>query len=296
MDYQLVYIVSDARSGSTLLDILLSKNPKIASVGELHWSHQYFNGNYFKDKINKNLCSCGKVVTECDFWEKVENELNKGDESLKSLESLTIFPASRFKRFWMCLNLFFFPNSKNIFEKEKNEKVIHNSIKIHKAVAKVANTPIILESSKESERAKYFDYKLKDNVKFIFLYRDGRGVAYSKMKRGISLFVASMSWVNFTLRQLIIERSISKEKRIFISYDELCLNPKTVLEKIQRFIGIDGDFQEQKHFIHNLGGSPYRFSQKEIRIARDDKWRSELKPFERIWLNILTFIPNFLIK
>ena len=38
---EILYVLSDVRSGSTLLDQLLGAHPSIFSVGELHWLAAY---------------------------------------------------------------------------------------------------------------------------------------------------------------------------------------------------------------------------------------------------------------
>src|SRR4051812_18760823 len=63
-----IYVMADVRSGSTLLENILSKSNETVSVGELallkgHILHQ---GPGVKWNWN---CSCGTPVLKCDFWE-----------------------------------------------------------------------------------------------------------------------------------------------------------------------------------------------------------------------------------
>src|SRR6476620_7183383 len=62
-----IYVMADVRSGSTLLENILSKSGETVSVGELallkgHILHQ---GPGIKWSWN---CSCGTPVLECRFW------------------------------------------------------------------------------------------------------------------------------------------------------------------------------------------------------------------------------------
>src|SRR4051812_14817444 len=62
-----IYVMADVRSGSTLLENILSKSHETISVGELallkgHIQHQ---GPGIKWNWN---CSCGFPVLECGFW------------------------------------------------------------------------------------------------------------------------------------------------------------------------------------------------------------------------------------
>jgi hypothetical protein len=59
----LVYIASDARSGSTLLDQLLGGHPAAVSVGELCRLSDFVRRG--------DRCTCGEPVHECPFWAPV---------------------------------------------------------------------------------------------------------------------------------------------------------------------------------------------------------------------------------
>lgn len=63
----LIAIVGTDRSGSTLLDKIISANPQCVSLGEAHWFHLYFTYNH--------LCTCGRPVNECAFWTKILERL-----------------------------------------------------------------------------------------------------------------------------------------------------------------------------------------------------------------------------
>ena len=61
----LIYIISHGHSGSTILDLILGQQYSIESVGELI-------------RFNKELawdgnCSCGKKLSECDYWGSVRS-------------------------------------------------------------------------------------------------------------------------------------------------------------------------------------------------------------------------------
>jgi hypothetical protein len=60
----IIYISGEGRSGSTLLDILLGSQGKSFSAGELINLPQ-------KGIVNKEFCSCGKPVPECEIWSNI---------------------------------------------------------------------------------------------------------------------------------------------------------------------------------------------------------------------------------
>src|SRR5206468_10691536 len=63
----IIYIMSDNRSGSTLLENILSKSDECFSVGEL----AMLKGHLLKTGPGANWnwnCSCGQAFNECPFW------------------------------------------------------------------------------------------------------------------------------------------------------------------------------------------------------------------------------------
>src|SRR5580765_7706889 len=65
-----IYIIADRRSGSTLLENILSRSGEIISVGELAMLKGHIVKKGPGELWNWN-CSCGKPVMECEFWPQV---------------------------------------------------------------------------------------------------------------------------------------------------------------------------------------------------------------------------------
>ena len=66
--YKVLYIAGDGRSGSTLLNIALGNHDQVLAMGELCNVHRFVLGQ-------ENWCSCGLPVSDCDFWQSVEQRL-----------------------------------------------------------------------------------------------------------------------------------------------------------------------------------------------------------------------------
>src|SRR5262245_47931937 len=84
-----IFVLSDVRSGSTLLDQCLGGHPDIVSLGEVHWLAAYLaqdRGIY--DPDHPLVCSCGLPVAECPFWESVQRALGKPLDSLVLRQNL----------------------------------------------------------------------------------------------------------------------------------------------------------------------------------------------------------------
>src|SRR5690554_2095722 len=64
------YIIGLNRSGTTLLDNMLSYHQQAISVGELH----HLNDYYCKTGWGRRqdwLCSCNSEIKECPFWSEI---------------------------------------------------------------------------------------------------------------------------------------------------------------------------------------------------------------------------------
>ena len=73
-----IFVLSDNRSGSTLLDQCLGSHPQIVSLGEVHWLDAYLTQDRsIYNPSHELLCSCGAAVTECPFWNSVERALGR---------------------------------------------------------------------------------------------------------------------------------------------------------------------------------------------------------------------------
>jgi hypothetical protein len=108
---KVIYLISDRRSGSTLLENILSKSVETVSVGEL----AMLKGHIEKDgpgELWNWTCSCGQPIMQCEFWSEVLGNIY--DDSFetkikwpyKSLNALytSILPA-RQKIIWFGLSI-----------------------------------------------------------------------------------------------------------------------------------------------------------------------------------------------
>ena len=66
--FKVLYIAGDGRSGSTLLNIALGNHERVLAMGELCNLHRFVLGQ-------SNWCSCGVPVSDCGFWQSVDQRL-----------------------------------------------------------------------------------------------------------------------------------------------------------------------------------------------------------------------------
>lgn len=272
-----IYIISDRRSGSTLLENMLSKSEEIVSVGEL----AMLRGHIFKDGPGffwNWTCSCGKPVLECAFWGKVLENIY--DE--KTFQTKTKWP---FKSTKITLASFFKPMGCKTLWRYINTDVNHKTIniidEIYSAVSKISSKKFIVDSSKDPMHALAISQCKHIDAKYIWLTRDIRAIAFSKVKRakankssdkgvfrtlGTTLFFKKLC---ATALQCLKGHDI-----LTISYEALAANPQQELDKICSTFGL-ANFEAPEYMElmndHTIGGTPGRFERRKVK--EDTSWK-----------------------
>lgn len=281
---KIVFIGGSGRSGSTLLDLLLNRNSLIHGVGEFFRLNQDAN-------TNREPCTCGKPVLECPFWLEVQKEIQQeiGDDS--DPELLKSFEIDCYKRDkglvgnvvqasslalgsgWLhrMVTGSFLPRS---------EQAVKNSLAVYRAIRRVSNCPVILESTKCPRRLKELYLAEPESFKLIYLVRDGRAVAASSMRRvGMSMHASASEWERWNRRSWWAQWSIPDDQKILVHYEDVCLSTEETLQKICEFIGLPYEasmMELRKEESHSLGGNPMRFRLEESTIRLDEQWRDQL--------------------
>lgn len=276
----LAYIVSSSYSGSTLLTFLLATHPQIGTIGELKATARGDVGQYY--------CSCGKLIRQCEFWQRVGEELaRKGvpfdiadfgthfhcassrfaDRLLRAAVRGTVFEMLR------KVGLKGLPATRRQFQKilDKNRAVIDTVLKLQQA-------DVFLDGSKDPIRLKYMLDSDYWNIKVIFLIRDGRGAANSYMKHhGVDMKTAAIEWQRCNEEAENILHGLDKSQWIEVRYEGLCKETEKTLVRLFDFLGLDPNKRTQDFCSvenHVLGNDMRMNTTSQIRL--DEKWKSAL--------------------
>jgi len=274
----LVYIVGSGHSGSTLLDMLLSAHSKIFGVGELC--------SLSFGQIDKEICSCGRKALGCSFWSKI----------LKGLKGTDKIPSLSVKRN-IFASLFNIPEFR--FRERKNSLSIDQYLKfnekLYQKIVEVSGNRVLLDSSKEVERAEILARSNKLNLIFIHLIRDGRGVMWSYKKKYKKTIFPIFIWLLTNLKAEIIKRRNKNVKTIFLRYEDLADKPEKELERILKILGLSFEKQMLNFSTapqHQIAGNRLRL-RKDREIKKDSSWRENLSQFD---LFLFYLIAGFLNK
>ncbi len=284
-------ICSAGRSGSTLLDLLLGSHSNIFSMGEI--------AHLTKNISLNSQCSCGVQVTKCRFWCSVINELNSRIKldiyhnpysfDLGYIRPVIIkdvfhdHAGYKFRR-WLFAALSYYRLKYNLSFADcilsPLKRSHRNTFMLYDAVRKISGRQIVVDSTKEYQRATWLYKSAPEKTRIILLTRDGRGVLCSSLKKGaVRLKEAVANWQRYYKRAVpVLENNIDPTHIFQVKYEELTHNPQMVLQQICDFIGLTFemsmlDFAQYPHHITN--GNNMRFA-KNSDIRADNAWQEKL--------------------
>ena len=157
---------------------------------------------------------------------------------------------------------------------DREQRVARNCMKVHEVISRTYGAGIIVDSSKEADHFLRIFSLFPDLVLPVFLIRDGRGIVWSKMKRGSrDVRQATLSYMWQARLQRFARRSVPSRFRSYVYYEELCRNPEQVEARILDPLDIPMrtiDLSLLSTDRHDLGGSP-RFKTSTSRSIQVDE-------------------------
>ncbi len=276
-----IYVMSDVRSGSTLLENILSKSEETVSVGEMALLKNHIERKGPGARWNWN-CSCGLPPAECVFWCDVLKEKAVTDPHFntavqwnfqsKKMVAGSLF-SSLIKRKLQELN-----------NKPVNKDTIATNNELYKKIFQITGKTFIVDSSKDPVQA-YLTYLNKPadfEVKIISLKRDLRAIAASKRKWSVANKKKQKSLSKWLTNSLfykkictVVTQLVPSEDVISVSYEDLAIHTQQQLDAIAKtcclvpykapeFMVVEND--------HTIAGTPQRFSKRPI--AYDRSWET----------------------
>jgi hypothetical protein len=276
-----VYLAGSGHTGSTLLSILLSEHPGIASVGEIA----------IKPKILKKTggeryrCSCGQLIASCGFWREVFQRLNAQGFPFgpgcwpndyrsanpvvhRLLTKDSSYAAVRALQQWSARHLPIYST-----RVARTDRV---NVAFVRAVLDVKRASVFLDTTKSVSRLLHLLRIPEIDIKVVALVRDVRGLAASAKRRGYSIRHAAEHWKR---DQLVIQEVTDAygRPRLLVRYEDLCRCPAETLSSLWNFCDVEpipfvATPRPVEH--HVLGNSMRLAARGDIRL--DERWRTEL--------------------
>ncbi len=256
MGANVVLIAGFPHGGTTITNIVVGQHPAVFAAGELKG---FPDGGQFKPA---NDCSCGAPAQECEFWREVRSKFEQAASA-----------------------------------NESSREVLYD------LVSRMSGRPVVIDVAHDVERVEELVGEAKLNLKLLHVVRDGAAVVHSRIRldykegylSGLGLkhirrsARTALRWRQFVKRLSAIEAGLGADA-LRISYEQLCFEPKSVIESVGHFLDLDyrgiaeqiasdGRLQFPPHMIR--GNGTLRKS-KEIMLRHDDRYRREMHMVDRL--------------
>lgn len=279
---KIIYIAGDGRSGSTLLDSVLSNIEGSLSVGECH----RFWVRYTE---NESRCGCNKNIGECELWHEVDTRLKA---------KFPDYNAAEFGR--QVQQIQYYKNFKKIpallaSEAWANFREVVQTF--YEIISEISEKKIIIDSSKSMPWAYVLQHLGVFDVRIIHLERKLTAVANS-WKKTIQLpeYTEKEVFMPKKGNWLILKTWLKIKKMagtlkiadnfMFVRYEQLCLEPEKELRPIASFVGEPMDIDDLKAKPnHAIGGNPMRNSLDTLEIRNATSTYRHLTIFEKLFFN-----------
>jgi Sulfotransferase family len=298
---RILYIAGNGRSGSTVIDQILGQIPGWFTVGELA---------DFWQRGPLQLCGCGRVLKDCDFWRQVFVEAFQDTPDRFDFVAVSAL-RNRCAR---SRHLFLITNSltRRLVQPALNEYADLTK-RLYQAVSTMAGATVIVDSSKLASHAYLLELTGAVELFMVHLVRDPRGVAYSWMKSrrhpnpAIGDFEhwhparTALNWVytNGAIRKLW---GAAEGRYLALRYEDFIAQPEASVRQIMQFVGQPAtslpflsDHSVSLAPTHGVSGNTVRFESGPVHLTLDDKWCTAMTPMHKLLVTTLTGValPTF---
>ncbi|MBX2828865.1 MAG: hypothetical protein KTR22_11935 [Flavobacteriaceae bacterium] len=290
---KIVYIAGDGRSGSTLLESILTNADNTVGIGEGYrfWK-RYYEGD--------TQCGCSKMITECELWPYVHHEL---------VSKIEGYDASDF---WRRIQfLLQFKNARRIPQvlKEEDWQPFAETVKLfYQSIADRSQKEVLIDSSKSIGWLQVLLALDFCEVTVLHLERKLPAVANS-WKKKVKLpeyptknvyMPVKGNWEitkNWLKIKYFMRRFRHQTSYTFIPYESFIYQPEAWKDPLELWCGSKIDLEKLTiPFNHAIGGNPMRSNTNgALKIRKEAPSLNELSGVEKIYFKfVYSFAKLFL--
>lgn len=291
-----LFIGGWGRSGSTLLECLLSELGGVTVLGEVvHLAERGL-------RLNER-CACGEPFAECPFWSAVGERAFGGWANVDPDRLAVLKDAA-----------------------DRQRRVVHTARRrlpgrladqvaeyaqfyrrIYQAAAEITGARVVVDSSKEISTALAVSHDPAIALRVVHIVRDSRGVAYSWAKTvtrpeaasgevmtKYSPVTSTVFWISGNLLPSALRHRGVRVSRM--RYEDLVDKPQETIAGAWEELGLPGEAElpfigsneVELHGTHSVAGNPMRFRQGPTTLRRDEQWVAEMAPRDRALVTALS--------
>jgi hypothetical protein len=286
---RVLFIGGLGRSGSTLLELLLTGVPGMVPVGEVR--HLWTRGLRDDDR-----CACGARFSACPFWTAVGDHSFGGWANVDVDRTITL--ARRVDRHRQLL-------STGPAWRERSDALrCYGEMleQLFAGILAVSGGEVVIDSSKDPPHGFVLRRTPGIDLRVVHLVRDSRGVADSwakavsrpdavggpAMMTRLAPWRTAMMWLDTNMLVEGLGRGGVRSARL--RYEDIATYPDDAVRCVADLAGLDApgeiDLQPREH--HALGGNPVRFDRAPLSVTLDDRWRGTMATGDRRVVTTLT--------
>jgi hypothetical protein len=294
---RVLYIGGMARSGSTLLDLMLGQLPAHCDVGELFY--------LWRDGVQRDLlCACGERFGACPFWRAVGQVAFGGWDGADVARVLALqADVDRTSRIPAIL-------APTPGFRRRLDSYTETLTALYAAIAEVSGARVVVDSTKRPSLAYILRRAPGLDLRLVHVVRDPRGVVYSWTKRvamppGASpkAFMnrrsprqISRRWVTVTLMTAALRRL--GVPTVLVRYEDLVRDPAAVLRRITA-VSTGEEAPDLSGILtpgglhlgssHTVAGGRVRMRTGLLPLRLDEEWRTALPSRLRRFVSAATW-------
>ena len=276
---KVLYIAGWGRSGTTILDNILSAYDSVFSVGELYylWPRGF---------IEQRRCGCGATLVECPLWADIlacaYRDAPPDARATYDLQrrSIRVRDTRRLSRGRLDADAI----------RYRDEVT-----RLYRAIGDVTGADVIVDSSKTPAGAAVLSRIDGIEPYLLHMVRDPRAAAHSWSRRVLqpdlrvprdmprhSAAASTATWVGWNLLVADLARTGYGGRSRLLRYEDFAADPRGNVADLLDFVGVPSagsPFTDRGELRltanHTVGGNPGRFRTGSITIRPDDAWRAE---------------------
>lgn len=227
-DWRLVYIMGTARSGTTVLEILLGAAPSALNVGEI--AHVYRDG-FLEDAT----CACGRPFSACEMWGRVRERLGWTPTEIGERERLSHA---------LDWHVGFPRTAAGLRGEETWRRYCRTQASVYDAISEVTGERVLVESSIYPGRALALSRCFPGRVRVVCLTRSPEGLLHSfrkpneteQRRKSLPGILAYYVWVLVCVRVAL--RRLG-DGATAARYEELRRDPESVVSRLESRLELD---------------------------------------------------------
>lgn len=294
---RVLFVAGMGRSGTTLIERVLSGAPGVVGLGEL--THVWRRG-----VLQDERCGCGLPFSQCPFWQRVGADAFGGWGSVDVAEILRLRARVDKVRHVPALLL---PSPAT---RRDRDSYGDRYAAVYRAAARQTGASLVIDSSKQASLPHVLARRDDLDLRVVHCVRDARAVCFAWTKQ----VLRPDSWRTESYMDRYAPRTMARRwvahnaaielvrrqgvPLLRLRYEDLLGDPVGQFSGLARFAGLPPGPATLAHLTaedaelplsHTVSGNPLRFAVGRVPLRRDDAWRSAMPRRQRRLVTSITW-------